>query len=121
MSRERAGLSCTKTRSQGTCTSSKTIIESDSSKRWASGLWNSIPCAEPNGLRAQSETPGAFTGTAQVTDSLTWLGASGMMLPIQSSSANTAPVASIFIPLSTTPALSSAVTLSVGGLRSALW
>ena len=90
-----------------------TIIESDSSKRWDSGLWNSIPCAAPNGLRAHSATPGAFTGTAQVTDSFTWLDASGMMLPIHSSSANTAPVASIFIPLRTTPSLSSAVTRSV--------
>ena len=42
------------------------------------------------------------------------------MLPIQSSSANTAPVASIFIPLRTTPSLSSEVTRSVGGLLSAL-
>ena len=56
----------------------------------------------------------------QVIDSFTWLGAKGMMLPSQSSSANTAPVASIFIPFNTTPSSSSAVTRRVGGARSVL-
>ena len=55
-----------------------------------------------------------MTGTAQVIDSASWVGASGIRFPIQISLANTAPVASIFMPEITTPSSSSRTTRSVG-------
>ncbi len=105
---------CTNTFSHGTLTFSHITIESVSSKRQVSGLSNSFGAWRSNALRDQSVTPGAFTGIAQVIDSGSWFGASGMRLPIQISLANTAPVASIFMPEITTPSSSSRTTRSVG-------
>ena len=51
---------------------------------------------------------------AQVIDSFFCSGASGMTLPIQMSLANTAPVASIFMPEMITPSSSSRTTRKVG-------
>ena len=65
--------------------------------------------------------PGALTGRAQVTDSASWVGASGSKLPIQTSLANTAPVASIFMPEITTPSSSSRTTRSDGTGRLRVW
>jgi len=49
--------------------------------------------------------------------SLARLSSMGVRLPIQTSSANTAPVASIFIPEMTTPSSSSPTTCKVGSSR----
>ena len=57
-------------------------------------------------------------GSAQVMLSLWRLSSMAVRLPIQTSSANTAPVASIFMPETVTPLSSSATTCRVGSSRS---
>ena len=59
-------------------------------------------------------TPGVFTAMAQVTASRFWEGASGSRLPIHSSSAKMPPVASIFMPETTTPSSVSSTMRKVG-------
>ena len=112
---------CTNTFSHGTLTFSHITIESVSSKRQASGFSNSHGAWRSKGFLDHSATPGEFTGIAQVIDSASWFGASGIRLPIQISLAKTAPVASIFIPEMTTPASSSRTTRSVGIGRFCFW
>jgi hypothetical protein len=56
-------------------------------------------------------------GNAQVMLSLARLSSMAVRLPIQTSSANTAPVASIFMPEIVTPPSSSAMTCRVGSSR----
>jgi hypothetical protein len=85
-----------------------------SSNRHASGFSNSLAHSRSSGLRDQSDSPGALHGTAQVIDSATWSAASGKRLPIQISLANTAPVASIFMPETITPSSVSFTTRNVG-------
>ena len=97
-----------------------TIIESVSSNTDESGASSRLLAESDSGFRDHSVSPGVAIGTAQVTDSFTCDGASGRMLPMMTSSAKTAPVASIFMPLSVTPASSSFVTRKVGGWRSLL-
>src|SRR5260221_12843335 len=105
---------CTNTLSHGTLTLSHITIESVSSKRQASGLSNSQRACNSKDLRDQRVTPGVPVGMAQVIDSASWVGASGSRLPIHSSLANTAPVASIFMPETTRPSSSSLTTRSDG-------
>src|SRR5436190_20317891 len=95
---------CTNTFSQGTLTFSHITIESVSSKRQASGFSNSHGAWRSKGFLDHSATPGEFTGIAQVIDSASWLGASGIRLPFQILLAKNAPVASIFFPVVTDPA-----------------
>src|SRR5204863_117107 len=83
-------------------------------QRDVSGLSNSLGAWRSKGFLDHSVTPGALTGMAQVTDSCSWVGARGSRLPIQRSLANTAPVASIFMPVTTRPSSSSRTTLSEG-------
>ena len=110
-----------KTRSHGTLTSSHSTMASVSSSRQVSGLSNSLTALGSIGLRDHRLKPSALHGMAQVIAWLAWSGASGMTLPIQISSAMTAPVASIFMPEMTTPSSSSRTTWSVGTGRFCLW
>ena len=67
ISRETTTSSSKKTRSQGTSTSSKTIMASLSSRRDVNGLSNSLTAYCSNDLRTQIEMPSLPVGTAQVT------------------------------------------------------
>ena len=67
-------------------------MASVSSRRQLKGLSNSLYAFGSKGLRDHNESPGALQGMAQVIACFDWSGAKGIKLPIQISSAMTAPV-----------------------------